>query len=272
MPLFFTEHSKWEHEFITIELLAGIDLTHKNVLIINHATAIEQIKCLVDELKPFVVFHLSDERGELPDWPSNMFGSAKYVFRQYNHPHYLYPPNSVQIPLGYASGYNKTDKVRPIIERLYKAAFIGELKSDRHDMFDEFERGFDTKDLFFKATTNTWDLSNLHFSPTATNEVYSDAVFVPIGRGYQSLDCFRFYEAIVSGAIPVIVGDRSEATTTFWYGGIMPSFVCANTWAEACNLCKAMIKDKNPILQIIQSHNIEWWRTQIDGIRNKIES
>jgi hypothetical protein len=270
MTIFFSEHSKWERDYINNELLSGIDLTGKNVLIINHATPIEIVKQLVAEHVPQIVFHLSDEGGDHGEW-LYIFGSAKYVFRQYNHAHYVYPPNSIQMPLGYASGYNKTATVKPVVERIYKAAFIGELKSDRFEMFDAFEKGFVKEELFLRATRNEWELPTLQYSPSATNEVYSDSIFVPIGRGNQSLDCFRFYEAIVSGAIPVVVGDINEINMTFQYDGHMPSFLYTKNWADAATACKHLIKTQFPALMAIQQHNIDWWDTQVQKIRHLIE-
>lgn len=272
MTIFFSEHSKWEKDFITNELLAGINLENKNVLVINHATDIEKVRDLVDTYDPHIVFHLSDEHGSRPEWLT-LFSRAKYVFRQYNHAHYNYPANSFQIPLGYATGYkNYKSSMKPIVERMYSAAFIGELKSDRFDMLTEFERNMDKSTLFFRETTNKWELTKLKFSPSATNEVYSDAIFVPIGRGNESLDCFRLYEAIVSGAIPVIVGRENEINVTFRYHGYMPSFIYSPDWDEASKVCRELMKNKTTTLQNIQNYNNEWWKVQIQIIRDKISA
>jgi hypothetical protein len=272
MTIFFSEYSKWEYDFIANELLAGINLENKNVLVINHATDIEKVRELVDKHDPHIVFHLSDEHGSRPEW-LELFSRAKYVFRQYNHAHYNYPANSYQMPLGYASGYrNYKSLMKPIVERMYSAAFIGELKSDRFDMFTEFERNMDKSTLFFRETTNNWELTKLKFSPSATNEVYSDAIFVPIGRGNESLDCFRLYEAIVSGAVPVIVGRENEINITFRYHGYMPSFIYSPDWDEASKVCRELMKQKTTVLQNIQNYNNEWWKVQIQIIRDKIIS
>ena len=40
------------------------------------------------------------------------------------------------------------------------------------------------------------------------NNIYSQSIFVFNGRGNVFLDCFRLYEAIIAGAIPVIVGEK----------------------------------------------------------------
>ena len=270
MSIFFSRHSTWEYDFITNELLADINLENKNILVVNHATDIEKVRELVDKHDPHIVFHLSDEDGSKPEWLT-LFSSAKYVFRQYNHPHYNYPANSFQIPLGYASGYkNYNSSMKSIIDRMYSAAFIGELKSDRYEMVSVFERNMDKSTLFFRETRNKWDLSKLQFSPSATNEIYGDAIFVPIGRGNISLDCFRIYEAIVSGAIPVIVGPENEINNTLKYDGYMPAFIYAPNWDEAVRICKELMKHKTTVLQNVQNYNNEWWENQIQIIRKRI--
>jgi hypothetical protein len=34
-------------------------------------------------------------------------------------------------------------------------------------------------------------------------KVYNSSKFVVVGRGHSNLDCFRIYESIVGGALPV---------------------------------------------------------------------
>ena len=50
---------------------------------------------------------------------------------------------------------------------------------------------------------------------TTPEETYGGAIFVPIGRGFDTLDCYRIYEACAAGAIPIIVGTPAELTATF---------------------------------------------------------
>ena len=35
--------------------------------------------------------------------------------------------------------------------------------------------------------------------------VYNRSQFVVVGRGWTSLDCFRVYEALIAGAVPIVV-------------------------------------------------------------------
>ncbi len=56
-------------------------------------------------------------------------------------------------------------------------------------------------------------------------DVYNDSIFIPNGRGNFTLDCFRIYEAILSGCIPVIVGKNEELDTIFYYNNDKPPFI-----------------------------------------------
>ena len=40
-------------------------------------------------------------------------------------------------------------------------------------------------------------------SPIQMREIYLSSRFVVVGRGQSNLDCYRIYEAIICGAVPV---------------------------------------------------------------------
>jgi len=52
----------------------------------------------------------------------------------------------------------------------------------------------------------------------------------------------------------------------------MPSFIYAPNWDEASKTCKDLLKHKKTVLQNIQNYNNEWWKVQIQIIRDKISS
>ena len=74
--------------------------------------------------------------------------------------------------------------------------------------------------------------------------LYLRSRFVPVGRGQLALDCFRIYEAIIAGAIPIVVGDDKEIQRTFNFSGSvgleMPPAVFKPTWEEALDECRNM--------------------------------
>eukprot|EP00607_Mallomonas_marina_P003056 CAMPEP_0182435016 /NCGR_PEP_ID=MMETSP1167-20130531/73090_1 /TAXON_ID=2988 /ORGANISM="Mallomonas Sp, Strain CCMP3275" /LENGTH=267 /DNA_ID=CAMNT_0024625537 /DNA_START=42 /DNA_END=845 /DNA_ORIENTATION=+ len=70
--------------------------------------------------------------------------------------------------------------------------------------------------------------------------VYNNSLFVIIGRGWNSLDCFRVYEAIISGALPVVVGDLEEIKAVFFFNNHPPPLVMAQNWSAAVLKCASM--------------------------------
>jgi len=121
----------------------------------------------------------------------------------------------VQLPCGYAptmfggaSSFNFIDNLVPVAERTLDWAFIGSMKSDRHEMCTMFDRYF--KNGHCTVGNNSWDATNQIIKPCDMAAIYRKTIFVPIGRGFVTLDCFRCYEALLCGAIPIIVGPEDE--------------------------------------------------------------
>jgi hypothetical protein len=120
---------------------------------------------------------------------------------------------------------------------------------------------------------NPWseDITKLEVLPSDMAEIYRNAIFAPNGRGNVSLDCFRLYEAIVCGAIPVIIGTDEEIDRTFWYGGHVPIFVRGSTWEEAVYKCRDLM-DNMDDLEMIQKTNFNWWKRLIGRYRDMIRN
>jgi len=86
---------------------------------------------------------------------------------------------------------------------------------------------------------------------------------------YCNLDCFRIYEAIVAGAIPVIVGSSYEITNTFNYDNNIPPFIYDETWEKVVIKCTNLLNDVEE-LQKIQDNLITWWDNKILSIQKLI--
>ena len=99
--------------------------------------------------------------------------------------------------------------------------------------------------------------------------IYNSSVFVPNGRGQVSLDCFRLYEAIFAGCIPVIVSTQQEFKKTFSYNGEYPPFLVFPSWREAATKCAKILSDSNKLNEI-QRANLIWLRKKIARVRNLI--
>lgn len=290
LKVFYLENSMWEFDFITKDLLQNIetevifynndniykilqipDIIENNVLIVS-CIFIEFNKLLeiVKAIKPIVIFILSDENGNC-DFMSVLSKYAKVVFRQYNHSSYPYSSNNHQMPLGYVKGFltekNRNSKRKLINERDTNACFIGDVKSDRMHMYNVFTKNMKNTKILF--VTNKWDIDKLHYTPEQCFELYSNSIFVVIGRGNVNLDCFRIYEAMAAGSIPVIVGSMDEINRTFYYNNNKPPAIYAETWEDALINCNILLNDIET-LQKIQDSILTWWIDQIAFINKTI--
>ena len=235
---------------------------------------------IVSFVKPDVFIYLSDEGIEDINSINSRFidiaKNVKLILHQYNQ-YTVYKNNEafIHIPTGYVStmldGVSFKDiKIKPMAKRKYIAAFVGQVKADRQEMLNEFNAKFDKTQLNFFTNHTTWYINELKILPKQVHEIYSDAKFIPIGRGFYSLDCYRINEAIVAGAIPVIVGQNSEINNTFWYQGRKLPAVFAKTWKEACIECEKLIKDANA-LQKKRDECVEWFKTYCAYVNSRIK-
>eukprot|EP00744_Colponema_vietnamica_P014414 GILI01020179.1.p1 GENE.GILI01020179.1~~GILI01020179.1.p1 ORF type:complete len:301 (+),score=12.43 GILI01020179.1:534-1436(+) len=150
-------------------------------------------------------------------------------------------------------------KTMQIIQKELLWSFMGGMKSDREEMIRLF------RDL--SSSTNT---RHECCSGDAIEPLYKRSMFVPIGRGYVTLDCFRIYETAAAGALPIIVGGKKELYETFrgfasggeygeesldldggGFGGgsgedttfvkELPPFVYATNWETAAQMAKELL-------------------------------
>jgi len=292
MKLLYLKNSDWEEDYIINDLYSDIKnlevifykndevknlmkyINDKTILVLNDRVNFEEAKEVVEKIKPLIIIFLSDENGNHINYV-NLSSNTKLFLKQYHHN--LINKNIFQIPLGYVKGMlngKESEKLRliKIKDRKYKWCFIGTSKSDRGVMFKNFldKISNSKQDVYLNVSNNPWVIENLPSSPEDVFEKYSNSIFIPIGRGNSSLDCFRIYEAIVAGAIPVIVGQSNEINQTFNYHGKTFSKIQATNWEEAANTCKELL-NKPELLQEMQEVNKIWWRDQLSFIRKLIK-
>jgi hypothetical protein len=242
-----------------IQILPNFNTSTNLLVFSSNKFSLSQIQNLCQVLKPKIIFHCSDEFGYKPEYDSLADQCSLYL-RQYHHVRYPDLGNKVSImPLGYGPGlYDdsvlfRTHKISS--ERTNNWAFVGTLKRDREVMLQTFRnmpKGYD-------GLMDSRDMANL----------YDDTVFVPIGRGNTSLNCFRIYEAISCGAIPILVSSSEELYNTFKDEGDH-SWLVFSSWKEALEKCNSLLQ--NPIqLNIIQALNLEWWRLRLESLQLKIQ-
>lgn len=281
--LLYLESCTWEFDFVTKDILSNIefntemihprafqellkrtDIINTNILVVNEVVPLDNILEVVKHLKPLAILYMSDECGN----QSRILQLDQYTplfFRQYNHSHYSYSENNRQLVLGYSryftgSNTSLTISRKKIAERTINASFIGQIKSDRFKMLTTFDSAMTNTQ--FIPVHNTWNLNALPCPPAECFNIYNNSIFVLCGRGNKSLDCFRIYEAIVAGALPVIVGTPEEIATTFHYGNNRPPAIYAESWENAAIQCNELLTNRE-LLQEMQDRLLRWWNAQI---------
>jgi hypothetical protein len=235
-----------------------------------HKACVWTLIPLTEWLKPLIMVHLSDEwgldyaKGYKEAYNIELSKHTKLILRNYHHPeHNLSQFNNIEcIPLGYSNGMITQSSVsldmpKEPYKRQYIWSFIGNINKYRHELMEVFTNS----DLGKHITKNNATKVELY-------EIYKDTIFVPIGRGNKVLECFRIYEALIAGAIPVIVGNKEEVMSCFLFEN-NPPWIFANTWNAALAECKRLYVSSNE-LRDRQLFIIEHWKNRIHQIRRKI--
>lgn len=279
MKVLYTNQSLWELDYFKelfpsseFQFYDDLELPEHNngtwSLVVNSRTPLKSVISFCKKYQPVYIFLLSDESGDSPDW----YVLKKYcttLFRQYNHTNY---PNelTVQLPLGYVTGMlNGKSSLVPQpkwSDRKFDFSFVGAIKSDRVEMLNVFSDTF--KNKYVKTGMTNWgDTTKQNVSPAEMYSVYQNTKFVPVGRGNWKIDCFRMYEVILSGAVPVLVADRSEINNSLWYAGDIPPIITADNWADAASICKNI---NEQAFNNYQQSLLEWWSRQMTKIKTII--
>ncbi len=264
----------WEKDFIVNELLPeGFKFIPANVTdtfeesdkyIVVFSSSIAFAHDIIEfckKIKPRIIFHLSDEFGRFPEFHELAKYTTLYV-RNYHHKSYP-SVGEVYMPLGYISGmipHRSLDisSYIPSSQRYLAWSFIGSIRPNREKMIKTFTK-IDFKKPF--CLTNKID-------PNQMFDRYLNSVFVPSDRGFNSLDCFRIYEACIAGAIPVVVGDSTEMESTFKHEE-NPPWIFAKDWSSASMICLGLFRNKEA-LDDRQQQIISWWRKRVENLKSKI--
>lgn len=243
----------------------------------------EVLECVL-KTNPKVVIQLSDEyKDEDLGHYNELSNYCELFLRQYNHQEYrnskfkinVLNDNIVHIPLGYCNG-TPVDKIKnvPSSEKKYNWSFVGKIKDWEFCFFDNIKQKWvsvgDRTEMIetFKSNIQDFFFAQEGIDKDELIRIYSNSIFVPIGRGNSSLDCFRLYEASMCGAIPAVVGTSEEIKNTFAYEET-PPWIFAESWDEAVKICKDLLNNKDH-LQEVQNNLLSWWNNRINKIQDRV--
>lgn len=260
--------SEEEYKLIVDPLIKKLQNFKKIILCISQQNIGDELSyIMVRQMRPDVVFYLSDELGQRKHI-IDIYKYSKLVLYNYNsYADFTFLPNCIQFPLGYVSTYIGGKSVfnithKPANKRKYAASFVGQIKQDRALMLEQFRQNFSEKELYLKPVSTIWDISKLPVPPPDMYNIYADSIFVPVGRGTILIDCFRIYEAMAAGAIPVIVCRDLELVKYLNYEKNILPHVPAGNWNEAVAKCKTLLANPEELLAL-QTAAIEWFKNRI---------
>jgi len=227
-----------------------------------------QIKGQGNAPLPEILYVISDEHCDNPE-NFQYFKNFSLVLKNYacwNQYKPLYKSSSAEIqivPLGYTRGYLSGNKSLSTIltertRRKFAWGFVGHLKTNRRSMLKTFESIHPHRSITTKVSIRE------------VLSLYRNSSFVLSGRGNRNLDCFRHYESLLAGAIPVVMGEEEEIKDTFGhFSSGMPPWVFGKTWEETKSVVKDLLNDDR-MLKERQRECQQWMMREIRSIQTAV--
>ncbi len=211
--------------------------------------------------------HFLDENYE---GPYEVYKNFKAVLRQFwssvFNRTYVKP-----LPLGYNVGLSMRD-VKPALSRKYIWSFAGQInKSSRLDAVRELTNVVPNYIYPTDRLRGFLSLGNSPARPLSADryrEILSDSIFAPSPMGNSNLECFRVYEALEQGAIPIV----ERRSTLDYYKALLGNnhpLPTVKSWREARSLIASLIK-KPAKIEDLQQTCVSWWSEYKVALSNEI--
>lgn len=249
--------------------------------------------------KPDLLIHIGDEGGgQYPmKWYPKMLNEDGLVVRQYSHGYQLPEvPRTIVAPLGYDRMVDPSTQSCRTLEASVQAAKASKrpyhwaylrsgdsvAASEVEMMLHLIEGRVDpiapdpTQAIgqLKSAMREPENMKRYHvdlskdFKSGRMLSKYQQAMFAPVVRVKGNLESNKLYEALLSGAIPVIVAQPSEIEMAFKHHHD-PPFITAPTWKQAREKMSALIMDPTA-LDSLQERQSLWWCGWTASLRHEI--
>jgi hypothetical protein len=173
------------------------------------------------------------------------------------------PRRVLQIPLGYSAGTGPATGQLCARQRAYLWSFVGAAaKSSRPEMIGALSPITPN----FVHTTD--DPNTRRMSKNEYQEILRQSVFAPSAMGNVNLECFRPYEALECGSVPIL----EKRIGLDYFANILgkhpiPSF---KTWGEARQFLAQLRWDDEAQDHLI-AECTDWWRSYKRDLSARIE-
>jgi hypothetical protein len=205
------------------------------------------------------LFHMSDEQYH---GGYDVYRHFNGVFRNYWSGIFQDPVTI--LPLGYSNGVSPGLSFRPASTRKYAWSFAGETRrASRPEMVNAL------KDIGAQRCHSTDSGSPDHLTPSAYRAVLEDSVFAPSPMGRLNLECFRLYEALECGCIPIV---EKRASLDYFTSLLGPHpLISIRQWSQASTLIKEWSGDPER-LDAVQSEISSWWQAKKQSLKGEISA
>lgn len=235
----------------TDDLKAG-----KYIVYYQHTTPVKLIEGWVNrhmDSKLFL-YHASDENLQADISIYNHNGIIG-VFRNYWRPEAAALTKVIHLPLGYLNGKGSGDDSRQIKDRPYTWSFAGAMdRPGRREVLKSLE---DIGIPFKLHCTPTWNSSS-NLGTEDYVKMLKDSKIVPCLQGFHNVECYRFYEAMEHGAIPIVPLDANNSYANIFKGVAQPPILAVKDTSMLPNVIKT-ISQNVEVLEKISQDTRNWW-------------
>jgi hypothetical protein len=230
---------------------------YPNMIVVDHAIrSIESYqyyhKCILSGCN-VILIHLADEAFlDLHE----IYGFCRLVFRNYWSPVLNRLKDVHFFPLGdnSAKQYPEIDNLRLSSHREYLWNFLGDAtKADRQLAIQTFSRIFPHK---LHLVTDFFDPRKL--GAMEYREILSKSKFTISPDGNLNVDCFRFWEAIEFGSIPLVINRGNFKYFQEITKSELP-FPTFKSWEDAAKFAENLKNDDDQ-MNWLQTSMIKWWQ------------
>jgi hypothetical protein len=218
-----------------------------------------------------ILVDLSDENYEFrPEMYTNFRGVVRPYWSD------VFRAQTVFItPLGPTTGcLAPTGPGKPASQREFAWSFLGQVnKSSRPDAMRALSRI--EPHLFFATDSapgftlwnRTLDGQPRRYDPAANSRVMAETIFSPCPMGNTNLECFRLYESLEYGSIPLVETRATLDYFTALFGPHpLPGF---RSWTQAAAFAASMLAHPEACDKL-QQECVEWWATYKVQTRDRL--
>lgn len=244
----------FSREFIWIQNLDPCRLPKGTTVCIyyQHTTQVAIIEDWISKHSDFgfklILLHLSDEAC-VSDVRLYSNPAIKKVFRNYWRPDVI-GPKVVHLPLGYNKSSNLTAS---FVERKYIWSFAGAMDRPlRKEILESIEK---TGLQGYIHKTPTWG-TDKNLSGSEYIKLIADSKIIPCMPGFANVETYRFYEALESGAIPMVSLDEKNSFTNILSGSLNPPLlaIAGTDWSII-----GVLGTQDSMLKSIAQDTQNWW-------------